>query len=139
MGLFSAALDFLVVDLLGCALPRARDKPGCSSENSAPTAQRAPRAYNGFDLFAGCGAGFLINLCITIIVPVALSSIESRNHPSPLFGSGSIAATTSIGMVFSVVGMMRWEEVQPTPPPPPQAHPHPTPALARPTQPRREV
>ena len=44
--------------------------------------------YSIFDLLAGLGTGFLANMCMTVVVPVALSSAESRNHPSPLTGSG---------------------------------------------------
>ena len=111
MNALHAALDFVVIDLLGCALPRAYEVPIRSLSGAAPKEPLAAyRAYNGFDLFAGCGAGFLTNLCITIVVPIALSSIESRNHPSPLAGSGSVAATTSVGMVLSVALMMRWSE-----------------------------
>ena len=43
-------------------------------------------------------------------MPVALSSAEARDHPSPLAGSGSVAATTSVGMVISVLTFSRFTE-----------------------------
>ena len=64
--------------------------------------------YSIFDLLAGLGTGFLANMCMTVVVPVALSSAESRNHPSPLTGSGGVAAATSLGMSLSVVLMYPW-------------------------------
>ena len=66
--------------------------------------------YSIFDLLAGLGTGFLANMCMTVVVPVALSSAESRNHPSPLTGSGGVAAATSLGMSLSVVLMYPWPE-----------------------------
>ena len=80
---------------------------------SGPRHQReaapyTPRPYSLFDLIASCGTGFLINLGITIIVPVALASAETRGHSSPLTASGLVAGSTSIGMVVSVVLMYPW-------------------------------
>ena len=80
---------------------------------SGPRHQReappyTPRPYSLFDLVASCGTGFLINLGITIIVPVALASAETRGHSSPLTASGLVAGSTSIGMVVSVVLMYPW-------------------------------
>ncbi len=63
-----------------------------------------------FDLLAGVGACFLINVCITAIVPVALSSAEARGHALPLTSSGFVAATTSVGMVLSVAVMYQWPD-----------------------------
>ena len=67
-----------------------------------------PRPYSLFDVIASCGTGFLINLGITIIVPVALASAETRGHSSPLTSSGLVAGSTSIGMIVSVVLMYPW-------------------------------
>lgn len=98
-------LDCIVIDLLGCAFPRASKSAshvGAGLDLSAPVARPA---YSLFDVIAGCGTGFLLNLCITVVVPMALASAEARNHPSPLLGSGSVAATTSVGMSLSIVAM----------------------------------
>ena len=79
-----AVVDVVVVDLLGCASLRS-----VGDHKSAPSPAAERPHYSAFDLVAGCGAQFLKNLCITVIVPVALSSAESRGHDSPLSGSGS--------------------------------------------------
>ena len=71
-------------------------------------AEYTPRPYCTYDLIASCGTGFLLNLGITIVVPVALASAETRGHSSPLTSSGMVAASTSIGMVVSVVLMYPW-------------------------------
>ena len=73
-------------------------------------APHVPRPYSMYDLIASCGTGFLLNLCITIVVPVALSSAETRGHSAPLTVSGTVAAATSIGMIVSVAFMYPWPE-----------------------------
>ena len=118
-------VDCVVIDLLGCAVPRsaAATPPAAYHHPSPSKTYHHPASsshggdsradYSMFDLIAGCGTGFLINLCITVVVPVALSSIESRNHPSPLSASGSVAATTSLGMILSVAFMYQVQTARP--------------------------
>lgn len=66
--------------------------------------------YSAFDLLAGAGTNFLLNLSITAVVPMVLSSAERRGHADPLSGSGSVVGATSIGMVVSVIAMYQWSE-----------------------------
>ena len=100
-------VDVIVIDLLGCALPRARSEPAFGRKAAA----RAPRAtYSAFDLLAGAGTCFLLNLSITAVVPTVLGSAEARGHEDPLGGSGAVVGATSIGMVVSVVAMYGWSE-----------------------------
>ena len=94
-------IDVVVVDLLGCA--SLRSKRDAKTEQNLPLAER--RTYSYFDALAGCAMGFMYNMCITVVVPMTLSSVESRDHPSPLAGSGAVAATSSIGMSLSVLFM----------------------------------
>ena len=87
--------------LMGYWMHRIHAKDASSSHQRPLTHQSkpeptAPRPYSMYDLIAGCGTGFLLNMCITIVVPVALSSAESRGHSAPLAVSGTVAAATSI-------------------------------------------
>ena len=108
-----ALLDCVLIDLLGCALPRASTagRDGADALKFDPTVAFVPRKrYSAFDLLAGAGTNFLINLGITAVVPMALSSAESRGHLDPLMGSGSVIGATSIGMLVSVIGFYFWPE-----------------------------
>jgi len=108
-----ALIDCVLIDLLGCALPRASTagREGADALKFDPTVAFVPRKrYSAFDLLAGAGTNFLINLGITAVVPMALSSAESRGHLDPLMGSGSVIGATSIGMLVSVIGFYFWPE-----------------------------
>lgn len=109
---FEACLDIIIIDLLGCAMPRAGAFKPNNIQATAKRPQRlVPRpGYSTFDLRAGTGTNFLLNLSITAVVPMVLVSAESRDHPTPLAGSGSVVGATSIGMVVSIITMYTWPE-----------------------------
>ena len=116
MAAIDAALDCVLIDLLGCAMPRASAYASETSRSSGSAkfqtaAAYLPRPrYSAFDLLAGAGTNFLLNLSITAVVPMALMSAESRGHVDPLTGSGSVVGATSIGMMLSVVAFYGWSE-----------------------------
>ena len=93
--------------------PRMLMPPASRAVDRLPSPNPPPRSvvarpYSLYDLIAGCGTTFLINLCITVVVPAALSSAENRGHDSPLTASGSVAAASALGMVISVIVMYPW-------------------------------
>jgi len=59
---------------------------------------------------AACGTSFLKNMTMTIVLPVLLSSAEARSADDPLFSSGLVAASFSVGMVLSTSLMCCFSE-----------------------------
>jgi MFS family permease len=69
------------------------------------------RAYSRFDLGAAIGTAFVKNACLTLVLPAALSSAESRSDPSTLGTSvltlsGLITMAFPMGMVLSTSVML---------------------------------
>jgi MFS family permease len=103
--MFEQLVDVIVIDLLRCPFPRSGQTAEDYGRHAHHPITRSSPAYTYFDLLAGCGTSVLINLCITVALPMSLSSAELRSGSSPIHGSGSVVATSWLGMFFSIMGM----------------------------------